>query len=130
MGISENNRKWLEGIRIHKPTLHELIERQSRKMDIQQQFIKDNGLSIIDLLKLLTCGCQLVTIENNKVILVDPKRKPVSNAKQYLLHMDLGHEPVKYYKQDGDGDVTEQKMVKNETVIDDGNGNPLFKVID
>lgn len=37
---------------------------------------------------------------------------------------------VKYYKQDGDGNVTEQKIVKNETTIDDGNDNPLFNVID
>lgn len=90
MGISENNRKWLDGIRIHKPTLRELMERQLREMNNQREFMKENGLS----------------------------------------HIDLGHEPVKYYKQDGDGNVTEQKIIKNETVIDDGNGNPLFKVID
>lgn len=36
---------------------------------------------------------------------------------------------VKYYKQDINK-VTEQKIVKNETTIDDGNGNPLFNVID
>ncbi len=160
MGISENNRKWLEGIRIHKPTLHELMERQLREMNNQHEFMKENGLLHIDLQKLLTCGCQLVTIEHGKITLVDPKRKPVSDVKQYLMHMDLGYEPVidprtmygdyedatnelvnkvlshndpnnvKYYKQDGDGNVTEQKTIKNETVIDDGNGNPLFKVID
>lgn len=129
MGISENNRKWLDGIRIHKLTLHELMERQLREMNAQQQFMEENGLSHIDLEKLLTCGCQLVTIENNKITLVDPKRKPVSNAKQYLMHMDLSHD-VKYYKQDDDGEIVEQKTIKNETAIDDGNGNPLFKVID
>lgn len=129
MGISENNRKWLEGIQIHKPTLHEIMERQLRKMNNQHQFMKDNGLSIDELQNLLKHGCQLVTIENNKITLVDPNRKPIPNAKQYLMHMDLGHEPVKYYKQDGDV-VVEQKTVKNETTIDDGNGNPLFKVID
>lgn len=131
MGISENNRKWLDGIRIHKPTIHELMERQLREMNKQHQFMEENGLSHIDLEKLLTCGCQLVTIENNKITLVDPKRKPVSNTKQYLMHMDLSHNPddVKYYKQDSD-EIVEQKTIKNETAIDDGNGNPLFKVID
>ena len=132
MGISENNRKWLDGIRINKLTLNELMERQLREMNMQHQFMEENGLSRIDLEKLLTCGCQLITIENNKITLVDPKRKPVSNAKQYLMHMDLSHtnpNDVKYYKQDGDN-VTEQKTIKNETTVDDGNGNPLFKVID
>ncbi len=157
--ISENNKKYLRGLTIHRPTLHELMERQLREMNNQQQFMEENGLSHIDLKKLLTCGCQLVTIENNKITLVDPKRKPIPNAKQYLMHMDLGYEPVidprtiygdyedatnelvnkvlsnskpndvKYYKQDAN-EVIEQETVKNETTIDDGNGNPLFKVID
>lgn len=129
MGISENNKKYLRGLTVHHPTLHELMERQLRKMNNHQQFMKDNGLSFYELQNLLKHGCQLVTIENNKITLVDPNRKPIPNAKQYLLHIDLGHEPAKYYKQNGD-EIVEQKAVKNETVIDDGNENPLFKVID
>ncbi len=137
--IEMNNEKYLRGLTIHHPTLHELMERQLRKMNTQQQFMKENGLSHIDLQTLLTCGCQLVTIENNKITLVDPKRKPIPNAKQYLMHMDLGYEPVidprTMY---GDYEDATNELVNkvlshtdpNETTIDDGNGNPLFKVID
>ena len=172
--ISENNKKHLRGLTIHRPTLHELMERQLREMNNQQRFMEENGLSHIDLKTLLTCGCQLVTIENNKITLVDPKHKPIPNAKQYLMHMDLGYEPVidprtSYGGYDDamnelvnkvlshtDPDTTvisetlAHKLAEeiasvgpieiketdiplnkyNETTIDDGNGNPLFKVID
>lgn len=172
MGISENNKKYLRGLTIHRPTLHELMERQLREMNKQQRFMEENGLSHIDLKKLLTCGCQLVTIENNKITLVDPKRKPIPNAKQYLMHMDLGYEPVIDPRTICDDDATDElinealshtdldttvisetlahKLAEeiasvgpieiketdiplnkyNETVYGDGNGNPLFKVID
>lgn len=191
MGISENNKKYLRGLTIHRPTLHELMERQLREMNNQQQFMEDNGLSYIDLQKLLKCGCQLVTIENNKITLVDPKRKPIPNAKQYLMHIDLGHEPAVIDPRTIYGDdvihefvnkvlshtdpddplnpdneyrtfaevdnsttlISEETAHKlaeeiasmgpieiketdiplnkyNETTIDDGNGNPLFNVID
>lgn len=141
--LSENNKKYLRGLTIHHPTIRELMERQLRKMQNEQQFMEDNGLSQIDLLKLLQCGCQLVTIENNKVTLVDPKRKPIPNAKQYLMHIDLGHEPVidprKIYGEDVIHDFVnkvlshndlDDPLNKNETIFGDGNGNPLFKVIE
>lgn len=175
MGISENNKKYLRGLTIHRPTLHELMERQLREMNNQQQFMENNGLSFYDLQKLLKCGCRLVTIENNKITLVDPKRKPIPNAKQYLMHIDLGHEPtvidprticdddatnefvnkvLSHEEVDASTTViseeTAHKLAEeiasigpieiketdiplnkyNETTIDDGNGNPLFKVID
>ena len=170
--ISDNNKKYLRGLTIHRPTLHELMERQLREMNNQQQFMEENGLSHIDLKKLLTCGCQLVTIENNKITLIDPKHKPIPNAKQYLMHMDLGYEPVidprtiyggdtihKFVNEalsrtDPDTTVISETLAHklaeeikptgpieiketdiplnkyNETVYGDGNGNPLFKVID
>ena len=135
MGISENNRKWLDGIKIHKPTLHELMERQLRAMNNQQQFMEDYGLSFIEFQKLLKCGCQLVTLEHDKVTLVDPNHKPIPNVKQYLMHIDLGYEPVIDPRTIIDDNATDELIketvsTKQETVIDDGNGNPLFKVID
>ena len=87
MGISENNRKWLQGIRINKP------------MKLEATFSEQVTTKLVDEI--------ISNFDPNKF---DPNK-------------------VKYYKQDNDA-VVEQKIHKNETVYGDGDGNPLFKVID
>lgn len=155
--ISDNNKKYLRGLTIHRPTLHELMERQLREMNNQQQFMEDYGLTVDELRKLFTCGCEIVTLEHNKITLVDPKRKPVLNPKQYLMHIDLANKPDQTFVPDeifdgmqmtisekvahklaeeitpGPIEIKETDILLNtynETVYGDGNGNPLFKVID
>lgn len=190
--ISDNNKKYLRGLTIHHPTLHESMMRILKREQNERRYMDENSLSFIELKKLLTCGCDLITLENNKITLVDPKRKPIPNPKQYLKHMEqtLGYEPVIDPRTIYGDDVTHEfvndalshtdpddplnpdneyrtfeevdasttvisetlahKLAEevasigpieiketdiplnkyNETVYGDGNGNPLFKVID
>jgi len=165
--ISENNKKYLRGLTIHHPTIEELMARSFEKAYKETQYMDDNQLSFDDMKKLLSSGCEIVTLEHNKIALVDPKRKPVSNAKQYLMHIDLANKPdqtfdplnpaneyrtfeevdncTKVISEDtakklaeevngmGPIEINKNDILLNkynETIIDDGNGNPLFKVID
>lgn len=191
--ISENNKKYLHGLTIHHPTLQELIMRRLKYEQNERNYMNENSLSYIELQNLLACGCQFVTLQHNKLTLVDPNHKPVLNPKQYLKNqiMKLGYEPVidprtisiysdatdelinealshtdpddplnpdneyhTFEEVDDSTTVISEEMAHklaeeiasigpieiketdiplnkyNETTIDDGNGNPLFKVID
>ena len=186
--ISENNKKYLRGLTIHRPTIEELMKRAFDKAYNETKYMDDNNLSFYDMKKLLSSGCALVTLEHDKITLVDPNHKPIPNAKQYLMHIDLGYEPVlaptfseqvthelvekivshtdpddplnpdneyrTFEEVDNCTKVISEDTAKklaeevnsmgpieinkkdilfnkyNETIYGDGNGNPLFKVID